>query len=163
MKLEHHVLMGSAVTAVLIPSIGPASGAAFFAGAILIDFDHYLDFLVHTRFQSFSIRKMFLYHKHLFTRIKRAEFLSLEVFHTLEYLTCMVGFSLWSNSPLLQALTAGMIVHTLSDVVYLKRLGVFSSRAHSVFEYVIRKRNMTQQGIALEQPYQEVLELMKSA
>ena len=51
-----------------------------------------------------------------------------------------------------------MIFHALCDIIYLKRLGAFSARAHFFLEYVIRKHWMIRQGLALEQPYQEALE-----
>ena len=164
MQPKHHLLIGTAATAVLLPAIGPVGGASFLvASVLLIDLDHYLDFLIHNRFRSFSVRKMLLYHKHLFLRIKRPDFLGFDVFHTVEFLACMTGFSFWFDAPLLKAITAGMTLHFLSDLIYLKWIGAFSARAHSVVEYLIRKRSMTRRGIVLEQPYQEVLDLIKSA
>ena len=161
MQPKYHILIGTVVAAPLLPTFGPLASAGFLVGSLLIDSDHYLDFLVHNRFRSFSIRKMFLYHQHLFSRIRRADFLSLEIFHTIEFLGCMLGLSFLSGSLLLQAVTAGMITHALSDALYLKRIGALSSRAYSFVEYLIRKRRMVQQGIALERPYQEALDQMK--
>ena len=162
MRPTHHVILGTVLSAALLPAIGPAASAGFLTASVLIDLDHYLDFLVHNRFRSFSIKKMFLYHKYLFLRIKRPDFLSLEIFHTIEFLTFMAACSLWAHSLFLQAVTAGMTIHCLADMIYLKRLGAFSSRAHSFVEYVFRKRNMARQGLVMERPYQEVLQLVES-
>ena len=162
MQPKHHLLIGTAAAVPLLPIIGPAASVAFvIASVVVIDLDHYFDFLVHNRFRSFSIRKMFLYHKHLFARIKRPDFLGLDIFHTLEFLACMVGLSLWFDSPFLKAVTGGMVLHFLSDLIYLKWIGAFSARAHSFVEYLIRKHRMTKQGIALERPFQEALELCR--
>jgi len=142
----------------LFPTLGPAAGSGFVAGSLFIDFDHYLDFLVHNRFRSLSLRQALLYHKYLFPQIKRPEFLSLEIFHTLEFLIGMVGLSLWSGSLHLKAVTGGMALHFLSDLIYLKWIGAFSARSHSFLEYLIRRRRMVRHGIAMERPYQEALE-----
>lgn len=163
MQLKHHVLIGTALATALWPAIGPAASGSFLAGAVLIDVDHYLDFLMRNRFRTFSIKKMFLFHKYLFPRIKRPDFLGLDVFHTVEFLAFMALFSVRSKALLFQAVTAGMAIHFFSDLIYLKRIGAFSARAHSLVEYAIRKRRMTRQGFVLERPYQEVLELIKSA
>jgi len=162
-RLKHHVLIGTALSTLLLPSIGPSASAGFLTASVLIDLDHYLDFIVHNRFRSFSIKKMFLYHSYLFPRIKRPEFLSLEVFHTIEFLGGMAVLSLGLKSLLLEAVTAGMTLHCLCDMIYLKRLGAFSARAHSFVEYFIRRRRMVRQGIAIEKPFQEVLQLMESS
>lgn len=154
-------MIGTAVSAGLLPFMGLLPSASFLGGSLLIDLDHYLDFLVHNRFRSFSIRKMFLYHRHLFLRIKRAEFLSLEIFHTVEFLAFMEGWALWSGSLLLQTFTAGMITHSLCDMLYLKWLGAFRARTHSILEFFVRRRRLIRKGLAIERPYEEVLALLE--
>ena len=156
--------MGSVATAALLPAIGPMAGISFLtASVVLIDLDHYLDFLVHNHFRSFSIRKMLLYHEHLFKRIKQPDFLAFHIFHTVEFLVAMAVLCFWSDLLILKAITAGMVMHFLSDLVFLKWIGAFSARAHSIVEYVIRKRKLVKRGSDLERPYREALELAKSS
>lgn len=160
MQPKHHALIGIATVPFLWPAVGPAATFVFLsASVVLIDLDHALDFLIHTRFSSFSIRKMFLYHRYLFQRIKRSDFLSLEPFHTVEFLALLVWLSVWSGSPLLQAATGGMLLHFICDLLYLRKIGAFSARAHSMVEYLVRKRRMIRNGIPLEKPFQEAAQL----
>lgn len=161
MRPKHHVFAGTLFSIALLPAIGPVPSAGFLAGSVLIDLDHYLDFLIQNRFRHFSIQKMFVYHAHLFVRMKRPDFLVLDLFHTFEFLACMIGLSLWSHSLLFQAIIAGMTTHFLLDLIYLHRLGAFSARAHSFLEYVFRKRALTRQGIDNKRIFREVLDLME--
>lgn len=158
MRPEHHAMIGTVVAAGLLPFAGPLPSAGFLGGSLLIDLDHYLDFLVHNRFRNFSLPKAFLYHKHLFLKIKRVEFLSLEIFHTFEFLVCAGAWAFFSHSAMFQGFTAGMFVHCLSDILYLKRIGASSARAHSFLEYFLRKRRIVKRGFSPSRPYQEVLE-----
>ena len=99
MQPKHPILIGTALSASLLPALGSIPSAGFLIGTIVIDADHYLDFLVHNRFRDFSVRKMFRYHQRLFLSIKRPEFISLEIFHTFECLACLTGLSLHYPAP----------------------------------------------------------------
>ena len=61
MRLTDHVILGGFASVVLYPAIG-VDAAFLFAGSVLIDVDHYLEYLYHNGFRDFSVTKMFRYH-----------------------------------------------------------------------------------------------------
>lgn len=63
---------------------------AFWIGTVLIDVDHYFQFLYYNRFGALGVRHMFLFHRLLFKKIRRQDFLDLSLCHKVEFL---LGFS----------------------------------------------------------------------
>ncbi len=132
--------------AVLYPFIGKDS-VIFFVASILIDLDHYLDFLWHNRFTDFSIKRMFAYHEWLGKHLKTPGMLSLAIFHTAEVIIPLFLVSYWAGSGALFAVWLGFVFHILMDVYYLAAQGVPFLRAHSFVEFFIRKRMLVRKGL----------------
>lgn len=148
MKAAHHLLLGVAAGAAFVPAAGVLNSAVFFGASILIDIDHYSDFIYHNRFRSLSPRAMFRFHALLSREQHRREFLVLHVFHTVELLGALAfaGFY-WSIIPM-QFLSYGMCFHLLCDTASIIAKKTMFCRAISVFEYVVRKRRLRRLGLS---------------
>ncbi len=111
----------------------------FWLASILIDIDHYIHFVWVTRGKRFwSVAGMFRYHEGMFNHIQTSNYLSLEIFHTIEFMILVgaLAFGLWDW---LQPVFWGFVFHILVDVVCLGRQGMLFKRAHSFVEYGVRR------------------------
>lgn len=163
MKPRDHVILGALGAAALYPWMGKHS-AVFWAASVLIDLDHYLDFLWHNRFTDLSVKRMFEYHVWLESQWKRPEFLNIEVFHTVELLVPLFALAHWASSPALLAVCMGFAFHISLDMVYLTRKGVPFIRAYSFTEYLIRRRMLIKRlGLAPAQLYSEAVRSTREA
>ena len=159
MKAEYHILSGGIAASLLIPVLG-VNSAVFWASSVLIDGDHYLDYLYRNGFKDFSIRRMFTFHKLLFEEEENQNFLGLSVMHTVEFLLGVYAVSALTGWVWLKAALWGMLFHMAIDLVYLYRQGRLFERALSIIEYVIRWKRMRRRGLHPEQPYQSALQAM---
>lgn len=130
----------------LYPVLGLGS-VAFWVGSVLIDADHYLEFIYHNKLTDFSIRRMLEYHYTLGKWIGQEEFLNLSIFHTVEFLALFYLGAVWLDSPMLKAFLWGMVYHRFLDTIYLARLGYASKRVHSIVEFFIRKELIKRNGL----------------
>lgn len=146
MTAKQHTLIGGIATLVLSPILG-LNAIPFWIGSVLIDIDHYLEFLYHNKLTDFSIKKMYDYHSILSRWFSRPEFLNLSIFHTAEFLSLFYVFADWLDSPMLKAVLCGMLFHLLLDAVHFARLGILNKRAHSIIEFFIRKEAMKRRGL----------------
>lgn len=146
MRAKQHILIGGIASLVLSPIIG-LGAIPFWIGSVLIDTDHYLEFIYHNRLTNFSIRRMYDYHYLLSNWWSRPEFLNLSIFHTVEFLLLFYLGALWLDSPMLKAALWGMLFHLFLDIIHLLRLGVVNKRAYSVIEFFIRKEIMKRNGL----------------
>jgi len=121
---KEHIVLGalfSAIVSMLFPNINLFYLALIFLSSFLIDFDHYMIYVIKTK--NFSLNKAFDYHitegkmalKEKAKGIrKKGHF---HVFHTLEFLILVYILSfLWY--PFIFILI-GMIFHSLLDIIYL--------------------------------------------
>jgi hypothetical protein len=152
------VILGGICSAVLYPVLG-VKCLAFWAASVLLDADHYLEFLYHNGIRNFSLSKAVTFHNILHDFRERAEFINLSIFHTIECLLSVYFLILWLDSPWLRAIFYGMLLHVISDAVYLYRLGIFFKRANSIIEFRIRKSVMERNGIYPRVLYKEALDL----
>lgn len=156
MKLQYHAVSGGIVALVLIPVLG-VNSAVFWASAVLIDADHYLDYVYRNGFRDFSVKRMFEFHKYLFENGRGQDFLGLNVMHTVEALLLLYAVSELSGWMWLKAVLWGMLFHILTDLIYLYRLGRIFRRALSIIEYIIRWRWMERQGLRPQLPYDSAM------
>ena len=84
MKVEYHVVAGGVASAALIPVLG-VNSAAFLTASVLIDVDHYLDYVYRNNFTDFSIKRMFAFHDFLEEKASEIPFVVLSVMHTVEF------------------------------------------------------------------------------
>jgi len=146
MRLTDHVILGGFASVVLYPAIG-VDAAFLFVGSVLIDVDHYLEYLYHNGFRDFSVTKMFRYHGALMHSWGRPDFLNFEAFHTVEFVMALFVVSLWTGSAPVFAVFLGLVLHVICDMAFLLRLNIFRLRANSIIEYIIRKRRFERMGL----------------
>ncbi|MFN3466766.1 MAG: hypothetical protein ACK4WF_03585 [Candidatus Brocadiales bacterium] len=158
MRVRDHVVLGGIFSLGLLPLLGIKS-LAFWAASVLIDADHYIEFLYHNGFNNFSLKEANSYHRVLSGWLSRPEFINLSIFHTMECLLLVYFLSYWLGSPWLVAIFYGMLVHLFLDAVHLYSLGVPFKRAFSIVEFKIRKGIMERNGLYPKVLYKEALNL----
>ncbi len=157
MKLQYHVLYGGLVASALVPTLG-ANSAIFWASSVLIDGDHYLDYVYRNGFRDYSVKRMFVFHERLYERAKEPEFLGLNLMHTAEFVILAGVAAVITGWTWLIAALSGVLLHMLLDLFYLYRRGRLFRRALSIIEYVIRVKRMRRRGLRPELPYQLALQ-----
>ena len=144
--LRDHVLLGGVASLLLLPCLGPLGSFLFWLANIFVDADHYLHFLYACRGKSWGAGEMFRFHQTLFDNIRRPDFLAIEIFHTIEFLTLFGVLSLWAGNWMIPVFW-GCIFHMLVDGVHLGRQGLLFKRVHSFVEYGIRRHRLMQKGL----------------
>ena len=156
MQVKYHAALGGIASLALVPVFG-VNSSVFFASTVLIDSDHYLDYIWRNRFTDFSVKRMFAYHRILLPMTKELNFLGLSIMHTVEFMLLMCAVAAFTSSPFVLAILGGILLHMALDLSYLCRRGMLFSRALSIFEYVIRWNRMKRQGICPRLPYRLAL------
>ncbi len=156
MKLTHHIIYGGIASLCLFPKMGFLCGV-FWAASVLIDVDHYIEFLCRNKFTSFSFKKMFAYCNVVVGWNTRPGLLGLSIFHTAEAIGGIYLISLWLNSNIVKAVFWGMVFHMVLDILFLFRMGALFCRAFSFLEYVIRKKIMIKKGLSPDAIFEEAL------
>jgi len=159
MKLEYHLVAGGVASAALIPVLG-VNSAAFFASSVLIDFDHYLDYVYRNNFTDFSVKRMFAFHEFLYEKTNETLFLGLSVMHTVEFLLLVYAVAALTGVAAIEAILWGLLFHMVLDLIYLYRQGRLFRRALSIVEYVIRWNRLKRHGLHPELPYDLALEAL---
>lgn len=157
MNLREHVVLGGGVALAFTPVLGAQDSAVFWVASVLIDADHYADYLYRNRFRDWSPRLMFAFHRTLFTRIRRPDFLALSLFHTVEWFALVYLAAAFLGSSALAAVFWGMAFHLFLDAVWLALHRALFSRAFSMLEYVIRRRRLRRRGLDPDLVYEEAL------
>lgn len=159
MRLKDHLILGGFASVVLYPALGKDS-VLFFAGSVLIDIDHYLEYLFHNGFRDLSLANMFRYHEALRNLWSRPDFLNFEAFHTVEFVIAVLAASLLLGSTALFALFMGLVFHIICDAAFLLRMRIFRLRANSIIEYAIRKRRFENMGLHPSAVHEDALRAM---
>ncbi len=157
MNLREHVVLGGAAAAALSPVLGARDSAVFWAASVLIDVDHYWDYLCRNRFRNWSFRKTFAFHRALFQRIRDPEFLGLNVFHTAEWFLLVSLAGVWLGSNMILAAFWGMVFHLGLDLARLAWRRVAFARALAIVEYWVRRRALVTRGLDPDRPYRDAL------
>ncbi|GMR05354.1 MAG: hypothetical protein BMS9Abin24_162 [Thermodesulfobacteriota bacterium] len=161
MRPAKHVIYGGMGAAALYPALG-ADSLWFWSASVLIDVDHYIDFVYHNHFVDLRIKSMFRYHAILSGWWEKPQFLNFELFHTIEFISLLCLLSWWTGSVAFLAITLGFIFHIALDLTALTLAGVPFIRAHSVTEYFIRKRLLARRGLDPAELYREAVEKTKT-
>ncbi|MFC2016649.1 hypothetical protein ACFLUF_02930 [Chloroflexota bacterium] len=159
MKSQYHVLSGGIAGLLLIPVLG-VNSAIFWASSVLIDGDHYLDYLYRNGFKDFSVKRMFTFYELLSRKRARKDFVGLNVLHTVEFLLLVYIASALTSWIWLKAVFWGMLFHMVFDLGYLYWQGRLFRRAFSIIEYVVRWNRMKRQGLRPQITYQSTLKSM---
>ena len=154
--LRDHVLIGALAALAVLPFLGTGGSLVFWISTVMVDSDHYLDYLVRTRLKHPGIRPMFLFHEELFNRRHREEFLALEIFHTVEFMVLFAGVAFWGGG-LLPSIFWGIAFHMAVDFVHGARYGILSKRSHSFIQYFWRRKQFLAQGKDPEAVFAEAL------
>lgn len=157
MTLREHVILGGGAATVLSPVLGAQGSLVFWASSVLIDADHYWDYLCRNGFRSWSPSKTFAFHRVLIRRIHRPEFLGLNLFHTVEWFLLVYVGGVWLGSSIIFAAFWGMLFHLGLDVAGLAGRRATFKRALSLMEYWIRRRRLVRRGLDPDEVYHEAL------
>ncbi len=160
MRPRDHVILGGVAAGALYPVMG-AHVILFWIASITIDIDHYLDFLYHNGFTDFSFVRMFEYHSALSGLGKRPEFLNLSIFHTVEFMAPLYVVAAYTGSAAIEAVFWGALTHIALDVIYLLRCRGLLKRAHSVIEYLVRRRLLVNRGFEPLSVYTQAVEMVR--
>ncbi|NUO09114.1 MAG: hypothetical protein HUU08_10610 [Candidatus Brocadia sp.] len=156
MTLKHHIIYGGIASLCLFPKFGFLSGV-FWAASVLIDVDHYIDFLYRNHFTNFSFKKMFAYCNIIIGWNTRPGLLGLSIFHTIEVIGGTYFISTRMNSDIGKAAFLGMVFHMLLDVLYLSKRRILFCRVFSFLEYFIRKKIMLKNDLSPDVIFEEAL------
>lgn len=157
MNLREHVILGGAAAATLYPVLGAQDSAVFWASSVLIDVDHYWEYLSRNRFRNWSFPKTFEFHRALFPKIRDRDFLALNLFHSVEWFLLVSLAAVWLGSSAMLAAFGGMVFHLGLDLAWLAWFRATFSRALSLVEYWIRRRALVASGLDPDRPYREAL------
>ncbi len=134
-SLKVHTIQSLAASAALYPVMGE-NIIPFGLACIFIDLDHVVQYVHDTR--SLRIKGVFPFSRLIESNLDK-NFLSLSVFHTIEFFALV--FTLGLFHPLFMYVLAGLAFHMSADIMHLKRLNNVFVRAFSLLEYFIRKKN----------------------
>lgn len=157
MKAEHHAVLGGIASGALVPVLG-VNSVVFLASTVLVDFDHYLDYIYQNRFSDFSVRRMFRFEEILDEKSKDLPFLRLNIFHTIEFLLLVYGVAALTGLSSIEAVLWGLLFHMVLDWTYMYRHHSLFLRAFSIVEFIIRWSRLKSQGLHAELPYRLALE-----
>ena len=158
MKRKKHFTASGIIGLLLIPVWGWVK-SIFFVLANVMDVDHHLDFLWHSRFRNLNIKyvlktaPIFSYACLEFAT-KRKEGdpvpLAINAFHTIEVVAFVYFLGRWIDNYFIStALTGifwGMVLHIALDMIDAIRLKVPFGRCWSFTEYFIRRYFMKKKG-----------------
>ncbi|MEE9614233.1 MAG: hypothetical protein V3W31_04675 [Thermodesulfobacteriota bacterium] len=160
MKARDHIVLGGAASFLIYPPLSPAA-IVFWLASVLIDVDHYVDFVYRNGFTELRVKKMFDYHETLKGLWRRPELLHISLFHTVEFIGGFYLLGLWTGSPLMKAALMGILFHIVLDAIFMARYNILFVRAYSITEYIVRRRRLLSRGVEPEAVYREALEELK--
>lgn len=152
MRAEYHAALGGIAAGGLAPALG-VNSLVFFAASVLIDFDHYLDYVYRNKLTDFSVRRMFRFYPALDKRATGRPGVQLSVFHTVECLLLVYTVTALTGSSPVYAVLWGMLFHMVVDMAHLCRNHALFARAYSLIEYAIRWDRLKSRGLHPELPY----------
>ena len=161
MTLKEHLTYGGIVTAAIYPHFGPKS-FFFYGASVLIDSDHYIDFLYFSRFRDWSIKRMFQFHGKLLEWRSRPNMMALEDFHCAEFHLAILGLALYYGSSELLFVFAGLMFHMACDLIRLHQWRRIDLRALTFVEYLARKKKMAARGLHPESAFDQAYALVSS-
>ncbi len=162
MCFTKHVVLGGIASIGFYLLWGPAA-IYFWAGSVLIDIDHYTDYLYHNKFKDFSVRRMFDYHNLISSGMdRRPGFLNVSPLHTVEFLFPLYLCAHWTDSLAVKATVFGCLFHMCLDFISLYKKKIFFNRTFTVVEYIIRKRLLLRRGLNPTHIYIEAATIVRN-
>ena len=154
--LRDHVLFGGIVAGLLLPKFGFWNSAVFWASTVLIDTDHYFRFLYLTRLRTLDVRKMQRFFERAFPLRNHPDFLTVELFHTIEFMS-LFGVCSAVFFPMMLPVWWGFLFHIGVDFIHLFRHRAFTKRCHSFVEYWWRKKKIILRGGSPDLLFENIL------
>lgn len=145
MTLKAHTIQAGVAVAATAPWLNGAELTVLFLSVVLIDVDHYFDFVVVTR--RYGLGDMFKFHNWVWK--KRTEVFGLSAFHTVEVFALL--WALGFMSHYFWIVLGGFLLHMAADMIFLYRLGCIHNRAFSLIEYAVSKKTYTK-GYPVPEP-----------
>ncbi|MCP4369900.1 MAG: hypothetical protein GY797_17560 [Deltaproteobacteria bacterium] len=144
MTLTQHVKYTFGVSVILLLWWNITQIAWFALGSILIDFDHYLLYIL--RFKKFDIRGMFYYfNEWLPKNIGAIKYGGVCIFHTIEFYIITGIFSIYIPSMIY--VLYGLLFHFVLDSISLYRNKCLFTRAFSIVEHFLRSKKHKLKGV----------------
>lgn len=143
--LRDHVILGGIAAFVCVPFWGMGNSLGFWFANILIDSDHYLHFIWLTRLKVTGFKAMLKFHEMLFSMRNHPDFISVEVFHTAEFMGVLAALS-FLFPQFFKPVFLGCLFHIVVDFFHLFRFHILTKRAHSLVEYFLRKKRIIAKG-----------------
>lgn len=161
MKARYHALAGALAASALVPVLG-VNSTVFWTASVLIDGDHYVDYIYRNGLKDFSIKGMFRFYESLSDVLtkegKKPCFLTISLLHTIEALVFFYIAGELTDWLWLQSVFWGMLFHLSTDLVHrFVRRGRIFGRALSIVEYVVRWHNMKRHGCQPQAIYRKAL------
>lgn len=138
MKLSSHLLLTAPIAGLTAWQVGMEPAAWLYAGAVLIDVDHYIFYARRTG--RYNPREMFTWFVEADKLCTPHSYYGVHIFHTAElFLLLALAIPLW---PLFSWLLLGMVFHLLLDLYWLYRHPVLSIKVRplSWIEHLVRRR-----------------------
>ena len=163
MRLREHVILGGVAAVSLYPFFGFWQSLLFWVSAVLIDADHYLDYLWKTKGKDWSPKAMFKYYDKVTEHMYDKENLGFSLLHTVEIFILVYLLAIEVNYIFFMTVLAGMLFHLVLDLSYLSYHKVFYVRSFSLFQHSITKKKMRKNGLNHHNFYKRMFDLSKKA
>ncbi len=145
--LRDHVLLGLVVSVSFLP-VWPATHClVFWLSSTLVDSDHYLSLFYFSGFKLHSPMKALNFYSYLFDHGPNRKFLTLELFHTMEFVALIFFLAFGLNLAIFRPISLGISFHIAVDFIFLSRIHSLRTRCHSLIEFAVRKKAMNRNGI----------------
>ncbi|MBE9531846.1 MAG: hypothetical protein IME98_03475 [Proteobacteria bacterium] len=150
MRPRDHVILGTAASAALYSLsdyIAIQNLIYFWLATILIDIDHYLDYIYNNKFTDYSFKRMMRYHGLLYNRRFDPAFINLSIFHSVESMGALGAVTLYTGSTALLYIWWGFLFHIALDTIKLVYDGKPSIRSNTAVGYILRVKRLNKQGL----------------
>jgi hypothetical protein len=139
MTLTQHTALTAVAAVVLAPFVDTVPLVVFAVGSILIDTDHYLEYVRRTK--RLSVPGMFAYYNNISKTQRPGDYFGLHLFHTFEAFAVVALVALYQ--PLALWLFLGMAYHFLIDFTWLYRQGYQRVRAFTTTGHLLKYARVT--------------------
>ncbi len=159
MRLKSHIIAGLVGAAATAPFWqNPYQVALFFTSSILIDADHYLDYIWRNRGKNWSPKRMFKYYDHVSENKYDQRKLGFSIMHTVEIFLLIYLLMLYVSFDFFLPVIAGMAYHIIFDVVSMTYDKIPFVRPFSIAEYHFRKKQMHLKGKSVDDFYKDMFD-----
>ena len=128
--VKTHIIISGILALALFPIIGLNALIVFFSG-ILIDFDHYMQYVID--FKDYSLKRSYKYF------VSTVPTDVLQIFHVVEFLIILLVMAFFIE--FLRYVIIGISVHIAMDFLYMQENNIKGARATSAIMWVLRKIN----------------------